>query len=176
MVKIACVCPPKAGNETRHPNGDEVELRERLDFHAAVTVRQAIRMLYLDDPDASSGEALATFTEQYLIFGIESWTLVDDKGEPLPASRGNIRAFMAGHLDEALVVGDACDEKYTETVLLPLVMKASNSSAPTPTDESTSAPIGSTSTPPTPSSPSSTTTSPTDDTVTISGSRVGASS
>ena len=175
MVAIDCVCPPTAGGQTRHPNGDEVVLRERLGFHAATTVRQSISLLVNEDPDAGTGEILATFTGQYLLHGIESWSLVDADGKPLPVTRANIRAFMDEHVDAAMTVGDAADEKYTETVLLPLVARASNSSPPTPTGESTSAPTGSTSTPPTPSSPSSTTTSPTDATETTSLSLVGAS-
>lgn len=176
MAHIACVCPPRADGSTRHPGGDEVRLRERLEFHAAVTVRQAIFLLNQDDPDADPAEILATFTEQYLLFGIESWTLEDADGKPVPVTRPAIRSFMADHMVEALAVGDEADGKYTETVLLPLVLKGQNSSPPTPTDASTSAPTGSTSTPPTPSSPSSTTTSPTDAIETTSPSLVGASS
>ena len=59
MVKIECVCPPKAGGEKRHPDGDTVTLRERLDFRAAVTVRNAIVVLKQDDPDCGAAEILA---------------------------------------------------------------------------------------------------------------------
>jgi hypothetical protein len=176
VARIGCVCPPRADGSTRHPDGDEVRLRERLDFRASVTVRQAVTLLNQDDPDADTAEILAVFTEQCLLFGIESWTLVDADGKPVPVTRTAIRAFMADHLEHALTVGDEADEKYTATVLLPLVQRAQNSSPRTPTDASTSAPSGSTPTPPTPSSPSSTTTSPTDATEMTSLSLVGASS
>lgn len=175
MVAIACVCP-RIGGQAQHPDGDEVKLRERLDFHAATTVRQAIRVLTLDDPRAGAGEVLATLTEQYLLFGIESWTLRDELGKPVPVTKPAIRALMDDHMDEAMVVGDAADEMYSEAVLVPLVQRAATSSPSTPTESSTSAPTGSTSTPPTPSSSSSTITSRTDATETISPSLAGVSS
>lgn len=178
MATIACVCPPRAGGQTRHPNGDTVTLRPRLGFKEAIACRKSIQMLYEEDDTPDMGEVLASFTESYIVYGIESWTLEDEDGKPLPVDRPHIRAFLAEHIEEAAVVGDEADGLYTQAVMLPLLVRALSSSPPTPTDESTSAGTGSTSsseTPPTPSSPSSTSTSQTDDIETTSPPLVGVS-
>jgi hypothetical protein len=128
------------------------------------------------DADASIPEHLALLSEQYLLFGVESWTLVDETGKPAEVTKPAIRERLLSHPLVAMVVVDAADALYNEEVLLPLLAMASTSSPPTPTDGSTSATTDSSNSPPTPSSPSSITTIPTDDTETTSPSLVGASS
>jgi hypothetical protein len=174
MVTIACLCPPLASGDTRHPDGDEVHLRERLDFRAATTMRKVIALVYHEDPEASVADILGALTEHYVLLGVESWTLVDARNKPIPVTKPAIREHLLSHPDIAMEVGDAADELYSESVVDPLVAKASSSSPPTPTDDSTSAPTDSTR--PTPSSPSSTSTTPMDDTVMTSSPLVGASS
>jgi hypothetical protein len=169
-ITIACPCPG-----TPHES-DEVKLRERLDFHSSLSIRQQLGLLYLeyggDKPPL--GEVLATLSEGYLRYGIESWTLVDEDAKPLPVSSGTVRDFMEQHPQQAIVVSDAADNVYAP-IILPLVLKVANSSAPGPTETPTSPPTTPTSSRENlkPSSPSSTTSTPTDATVTISSSPAG---
>lgn len=184
MATIPCVCPPKRIDETgisevRHPDGDTVTLRERLDFRAALTARNAVNVLKVEDPQAGAGEVLAVLTEAYLIGGIESWTLVhldaEDRNrlKALPVSRATVRAFMADHVDEASLVGDEADELYSKAVLGPLVARASGSLPVTPTPDSTSPTTKSSETLPKRSKQSSITTIPTGGTEQMSASRGG---
>jgi hypothetical protein len=66
MVTVACLCPARADGTPRHPNGDEIQLRERLDFKAATTVRNAVGLARAEDPDLPAAEILATLTEHYI--------------------------------------------------------------------------------------------------------------
>jgi hypothetical protein len=137
-MQIPCICPPKATGEVRHVNGDRVELRERLGFRSALTARNTIALLKQDDPDVQPPEILAALTEVYLEHGIASWTLVDDRGKPTEPNKENVRRLMEFHPDVAMDIGDACDELYTEAVILPLVNRALTSSPDTQTRGSTS--------------------------------------
>jgi hypothetical protein len=172
-VQITCVCPDKDG-QTRHPDGDRLTLRDKLDFHSVRTMRNEVRVLKTREEEASTAEILATLTEAYLIHGIESWTLVDDKGKPLEVSRRAINDRLLP-TDAAEIVGDAADELYQEVVLLPLVARGQNSSPTTPTNGSTSATTVSSSKPPKPSKRSSISTTRTVATETTSLSLVGVS-
>lgn len=176
MVSIECICPPRADGSPRHPGGDTVTLRERLDFRAALTARNTMIVIKTEDPDAGTAEILAALTETYLLGGIVAWSLVDAKGKPIEPSKPAIREHLLSRPDIAMVVGDAADELYSQAVLLPLLARAQSSSPPTPTAASTSAVTA-----PMPlrqrrSRPSSTTTTPTDGTETTSPSPAGASS
>lgn len=173
---IPCVCPPRADGAVRHPDGDTVTLRERLDFRAALTARNTMVLLKTEDPDASAAEVLAVLTETYLLLGITGWSLVDAKNKPVEVSRAAIRDLLAEHPDEAMTLGDAADGLYSEAVILPLLARAQNSSPPMPIAGSTSAPKRSTPRSRKPSSPSSITTIPTDATATTSSPPAGVSS
>lgn len=175
-VDIDCVCPPRADGEPRHPDGDTVTLRETLGFREVTAIRHGISFLENDGTDTYTAEVLAVLTEGYVLHGIESWTLTDEKGKLLDVSRTAIRERILSRVDVASVVGDAADELYGEKVLLPLLVRASKSSQPSPTGRSTSPRKGSQASRPKPSSPSSTTTTPTDGTVTTTGPLVGVSS
>jgi hypothetical protein len=175
-VDIDCVCPTRAAGEPRHPAGDTVTLRETLDFRSVTAIRHGISFLENDGTDAYTAEVLAVLTEGYVLHGIESWSLLDEKGKPLAVSRAAIREHILTRVDVASVLGDAADELYGEKVLLPLLVRASKSSLPTPTAPSTSRPKDSQARRPKPSKPSSITTTPTVVTVTTTGSPVGDSS
>lgn len=174
MAEIECICPAKPDGSVRHPEGDTVTLRERLDFRAAITVRNIIALLAAGD-GFDDADILAALTEKYLYLGIETWSLVDAKGKPLPVSRAAIAEYLLADPMIAKVVGDEADDLYTAAVVLPLLGRRSTSSPPTPTDASTSQPTAL----PTPlrkrSRPSSTSTSQTDGTGRISASPAGAS-
>ena len=174
-VEFDCICPPKADGERRHAQ-DWVTLRETLDFRNVTAIRHGISFLEKEDTPAYTADVLAVLTEGYVLYGVESWSLVDEKGKPLPLNRQSLREQILSRVDVASVVGDAADEKYGPTVLLPLLVRASTSSQGTPTAPSTSPPTASPKRPPKPSKPSSTTSSPTDGTVATSLSLVGVSS
>lgn len=171
-VTIPCPCPEKDG-EPRHAE-DTVKLRDRLDFRGGVTIRKALGILYTEDPDAGMADVLAVLAEQYLLLGVESWTLVDDKGDPVPADKPAIRAFMDAHAELAMDLGNKADDLYHEQVLLPLLTRGLTSLPDTPTDESTSATDGTSPDPQTPSRPSLISTSQTVDTETTTTSPDGA--
>jgi hypothetical protein len=175
MTTFTCICPPKTNGDPRHPAGDTVTLRPTLSFRAAIAARNTIAVAKTDDPDISVAETLALLTEQYLLLGIESWTLVDAKGQEIPPDRPAIRAFLEEHTTEAMAISDEADDLYRDAVLLPLVAMASASSPPTPTESSTSPTNGHAETTPKPSKRSSTSTSRTAVTGTTPQSPAGAS-
>lgn len=175
-IKVGCLCPPDGA---RHPDGDTVTLYDPLPFTKAVAMQKAVGLMVNDratgdEPEAE--EILASLTEGYVLYGIESWSLLDEKGKPLPVTRAAVQERLLTSLDDAMVVADEADALYAGVVMRPLLQRASRSSQATPTDESTSAPTGSQDEPPTPLKRSSTTTSRTDATATTSASPDGDSS
>lgn len=150
-----------------------------LDFRSAVTIRNAVIWLkQTEDPGAGFAEILGLLTEQYVLCGITSWTLVDSENDPVPVTKANIRERLLERADMAnlAALADAADGLYAEKVMLPLAASLSASSPRTPTDASTSVPSGSQSEPQKLSKPSSTTSSQTDGTEPTSISRGGDSS
>ncbi len=174
-MDVRCICPPTPAGDTRHPDGDRVELRERLDFRSALTARNTIALLKQDDPDVQPPEILAALTEVYLERGIRTWTMVGPRGKPVEVSKDAIRRLMDEHPDVAMDIGDAADELYTEAVILPLVQRAQTSSPGTRTNGSTSPTTGSSQPRPKPSKRSSISTTPTDAIVTMQASPGGGS-
>ncbi len=171
-VTMRCPCAPKDG-EVRHPDGDTVTLRDTLDYRTVTTIRKAMTVVDTEDDAVRLAERLAICTEFYMLMGIERWTIVDERGKAVPVSHGAIREQLFTSVDVE-AVSEAAEELYNSVVLLPLVLRASRSSPPMPTPESTS---------PTPTEPkplrplrrSSTTTTPTDGIETITSSPGGAS-
>ena len=173
MATFACICPPKSNGDPRHVNGDTVTLRDHLPFRAGLAARNTVILLKQEDSEATTADILASLTEVYLLEGIESWTLYDDKGKQVPVSRSTIRAFMADHVDEAMTVGEEADGLYSASVIDPLVRRAATFSQPTQTTNSMSATNGSSPTPLKRSKRSSISTSPTGGTERMSASPGG---
>lgn len=169
-VPIRCICPPKNG-EVRHAQGDTVTLGDKLNFRTAHGIRWAIAFLQAQDPQTGTAETMAVLSEQYLLSGIEAWSLRDDRGV-IPVSSGAIRTYLLAELDVASFLADKADDLYGP-VMLPLLRAASTSSQSTPTDESTSPPTTSSEKPPRRSKRSSITTIRTADTETTSKSLDG---
>ena len=178
MAKIDCICPAGPDGTTRHPEGDTVTLRAKLDFRTAATIQHAVSVLRLEEQEPSVEEVLARLTEAYVKYGVESWTLVDKDWKAIPVSPSTVEAVLFADITAAMVVGEEADELYSGAILLPLLKRASTSSLDTPTPDVTSPPTGSQETPtePTPSLPSSTTTTQTDATAMTSSSPDGVSS
>jgi hypothetical protein len=167
-VQIRCVCPGSPHKE------DRVTLRDTLDFHTATTIRKATAMVDNDDPRSRTAEVLAVLSEFYVLMGVRSWTLVDDKGRPLEVNQSAIRAHLLESPDVDRII-EAADDLYNEAILLPLLVRAGMYSPPTSTDGSTSAPTDSPPKPPKPSKRSSTSTTRTVGTDATSLSLVGVS-
>lgn len=166
-VLIPCVCG-------RHEQ-DTVVFRQKLDFRAGLTIRHALILARVDDAEMSAAEMLTVLSEQYVLYGVESWSLCEPNGSPMPVTRAAIRDRLLANYEVALTLADAADEVYAEQILLPLLAGASTSSPATPTAPSTSATAGPTPRPK-PSRRSSTTTTPTDVTGPTSRSPAGVSS
>lgn len=175
-MDIPCICPVKPDGAVRHADGDRIELRERLDFRSSLAAQNTVFVLKAEDPDASSADILAALTESYLLSGVESWSVVDEKGKPVEPTRTAIRERLLTRLDVALIVAERADELYRDAVIAPLVRAASTSSRSTPTDESISAINGSPGPSRSRSSRSSTITTLTDDTEETLPQPAGASS
>ncbi len=162
-VTIPCPCPPKADGTARH-DVDTVTLPDVLDFRTTLTVRQMIRFAEAAAREAgesmSLAEMTAVMTEAYLLHGILAWTLVDDHGKALPVTKPHIRERILANYESAEKIGDAADDRYSEKVVLPLVVPASTSSQRSPTPGSTSPTNGPSPKPRKPSKRSSTSTSP----------------
>lgn len=165
-VTIRCICAPDG---SRHPEGDTVVLRDRLDFQGVASMRWAVAVQKQSDPGASMAQTFALLTEHYVLAGVESWTLRDEDNKPIEVSSAAIREHLLSHIDEAIAVADAADDLYLE-VVLPLLLGSSTSSPPTPTIGSTSPTTGSSGKPPKRSKPSSISTIRTDDTEVTSSS------
>lgn len=180
MVTVPCNCPPAADGSPRHPDGDTVELRERLGFRDATAIRFDISVYRATleesgNGEASVGEVLAVLSEGYVLYGVTGWTFVDELDKPLAVNRPNIRARILEDWDVAALVSDAADDLYAEAVMHPLLRTGSPSSRRSPTNASTSPSPSSPTELPTPSKPSSTSTTPTDDIETTTGSLDGGS-
>lgn len=173
MATIDCICPPKAG-ETRHPGGDTVTLRERLDFVAGRTARNIVRVMRGDNTETQY--IVASITEWLMLTAIASWSVVDAKGKPVEPTQDNIREYLLPNDLAADAVANEVDAAFMEAVLAPLANEASKSLPDTPTEESTSQTNGSSPKPRKPSKPSSTTTTRTDGIISISSPPGGGSS
>jgi hypothetical protein len=175
MTTIPCICPPAAG-AIRHPDGDTLTFRERLDARAGTTIWSDIALLQVEDPDNSPADRLALLTDNYLLFGIEAWSVVDAAGKPVPVTRGAIRTHLLTRPEVVVTLIGDTHERYGPQVVLPLLQRALESSETSPTDASTSPPTDSTESRPRPSKRSSISTIQTVDTGTTTASDDGDSS
>jgi hypothetical protein len=185
-MDIKCVCPPKPSGETRHDH-DTVTLKDRMDFRSSIAIRNALALEAGEGGEIDMADILAILTERFIRYGIQSWSLVDERNQPVPVSQDAITRLILSDIDLATDIGDEADEKYREAVMLPLLVRGSRSLPSSPTTTSTSAektessgPTGSKSSSPTKprrrSKQSSTTASPMAGTETTSLSLVGDSS
>lgn len=131
-VPIPCPCPG-----TPH-EGDTVELREKLGLAAGIALQRLIVQANQDRQDAA--ELTGVLAEAYLLHGVESWTLVDEGGLPVPVSATTIREWLLSDFTLGSPVADAADGIYMAQVILPLVKAAENSLRSSLTSASTSVP------------------------------------
>ena len=145
-IHIDCPC---AG--TPHAEGDTVSLKDKLDSVAGLAIKYSVAQKTTEMREAGqispegeiTDEAIswllvAFINQRYLIYGVQSWTLVDADGKKLPPTPANLRSFMEDHPAEAMQVGDEADSLYAEAVMLPLLKVAASSSRPGQTNGLTS--------------------------------------
>ena len=166
-MDIRCVCPPKANGEPRHDH-DTVTLKERMDFRSSIAIRNALALEAADGGELDMADILAILTERFVRYGIEAWSIVDDKGKPVPVSQESIGRLILTDIELATDIGDEADERYREAVMLPLIQRGQRFSPSSPTTAPTSAPTTRSNGPRKRSSRSSITSIPTDVTVTTS--------
>jgi hypothetical protein len=184
-VEIRCVCPAKTDGSPRHDH-DEITLKERLDFRSSVAIRNALALASAEnDWELDFADILAILTERFIRYGIEAWTIVDAKNQPVPVSQKAITEYILSDIDLGTQVGDEVDERYRTAALTPLMQGGQTSLRGSSTSGSTSAARSKrttaksstrSSTRPTPSSPSSISTIPTAATETTSNALDGGSS
>jgi hypothetical protein len=149
-VPIPCPCPGSPHE------ADTIGLREKLGLAAGIAIQRLVIDANQDRPDTA--ELAGRLAEGYLLHGVESWSLVDESGQPVPVTEVTIRHRLLDDFSIAAPVADAADGLYMAAVILPLVNRAQTSSPSTPTNGSTSRPRSGTSKRPKPSKRSSTTT------------------
>jgi hypothetical protein len=145
-MEIGCICPPKSDGQPRHIS-DKVTFREKMPFLGGLAARNEMSVLMNEDPEASAGERLAVIGPLFLFYGIEDWTLRDDKNKDVEVSRSAIRALLEDHPNEGQDLVTEANRLYLKAVLDPLADRASSSSPPTSTSVSTSPTTGSSPTP-----------------------------
>ena len=160
-VLTDCICSGKPHEQ------DTITLRDHLDFRQGKRIQNEILLLE-EEQRQDVAFVLAVLTEEYILGGVEAWSVVDDKDKPVPVTRDTIREYLLSKPVAAGPVADAADELYQEAVMLPLLRRAQNSSPPTPTGGLTSAPTSSEPKRPKLLKQSSTSTTRTDGTVGIS--------
>lgn len=167
-VQIPCICSGEHESDT-------VTLRDKLDLFGAASIRNAILVFKANDPNATAADILAVMQEASVLAGVESWTLVDEKGKRIEVTRQAIRDHLLTNIEVAIELGDTAFGAY-EAVMLPLLERAFKPSPASPTRPSTSRMSGSPQKPRKPSKRSSISTIPTAATETTSKSLAGVSS
>jgi hypothetical protein len=124
---------------------------------------------------ARSAEVLAILSEYYILYGVQSWTIVGTDRRKVEVTPDSVRAELLEHPDVWMLV-EAADDLYHEQVLRDLVRKAERLSPPSQTAVSTSPKRGSRPARRKPSKQSSISTIPTAGTETTSSSLDGVSS
>jgi hypothetical protein len=126
-----CACPGAP-----HEDGDVVNLRERLGLAQGVQLQSAI--ISAGQSGLSAPAITGVLGEQYLIVGVESWNLVDDKGKAIPVTPEMITEHLLSDFERGTVAADKADELYATRYVVPLVNRAANSSPSTTTGGPTS--------------------------------------
>jgi hypothetical protein len=168
-ITIPCIC-----SGSPHES-DTIRLRDKLGLFEAASIRNAILVFKANDPNSTAADVLAVMGEASILAGVESWSLVDEKGKPIEVTRQAIRDHLLSDVAVAIDLGDKAWNAY-EGVMLPLLERAFKPSPASPTRPSTSRTNGSPQKPPKPSKRSSISTIPTAATETTSKSLVGVSS
>ena len=132
-VHIDCPCP-----ERPHPDGDDIFLRAKLGLQAGIAIQKLMVEANQASERMDSAEQTGLLAESYLLHGVESWTLLDADGKPVPVTKETIRSHLLDDFTTAAPVADVADGLYMGPVLLPLLKKTAASLTASPTNGSTS--------------------------------------
>jgi hypothetical protein len=153
---LPCPCP-----NTPHPDGDTVELRDKLGLAAGVELQRDVR----EALGTSEGHIVGLLVEGYVRHGVCAWTFTDELGKPVEVTPENIQKWVLDDFTLATPIAEKADELYENAVLGPLVREAASLLPTTPTESSTSPTDSGSDESQTPSQPSLTSTTPMDGTV-----------
>lgn len=134
---------------------DTVYLRPRLGLAAGIAVQKLIVDANTADTPVSAAELTGVLAEAYLLHGVAAWSFPD------PVNPVTIHARLLSDFEVGAPVAEKADELYMQSVLAPLLKKASNSLRATSSNGSTSARGNGAQRAKKPSKRSSTTTTPT---------------
>jgi len=126
-----CACPGAP-----HEEGDVVNLREKLGLAAGVQLQSSI--IAASNSGLSGPAVTGILGEAYLLVGVESWNLVDDKGQAIPVTPQSITDQLLSDFERATVAADKADDLYATRYVVPLVNRVANSSPSTTTGGPTS--------------------------------------
>lgn len=127
-----CGCP-----HTPHASGDEVYLAPKISVALGSAAIAGVNNL---EAGSTGTDVEAVLARVYLRQGVIGWNLVDEEGEPVPATPRAVEERLTWGSGGMEVVNKA-DELYAEDLFAPLVAaRKRKSSADGPTDPSTSPP------------------------------------
>lgn len=127
-----CLCP----NPDRHPEGETVYFKDEIGFRELAAVDRAVALARQFEAVEDDAEIWARVSEFYLLHFIERWTVTNKAGEVIPSNVANVREFLIKrHPLEALNLADRADELFSESVFVPLVLRARQLPPPGPTGD-----------------------------------------
>lgn len=141
-----CACP-----HTPHPDGDVVTIRPALSLAGGLAAEQQMLEVFGQAPlpdGASDAQKDAVgarralllrpvWFETFIRHGALGWNLTDEDGEPVPFDP---EALLSDY-GLARPVGDACADRYSESVLAPFQTPPAKHSRSGPTAGGTSRPV-----------------------------------
>lgn len=114
-----------------HADGDTVWLRKELTPDGALEVAS----------NFGESDVETAISWAFMLNGIVAWTFLDEKGEPVPCTRANIRRLKWEFLFPIIKAAEGLG--YADSLMRPLVSRASRSSRNGQTGVLTSAQTGS---------------------------------
>lgn len=105
-VTIRCECPGEHVTDT-------VTFFDRLDFRRATIIGKALTFIENTDPATRPAEVLATLSEYYLLYGVQSWSIVGPDRKVLDVNTAAIRSVLLEHPDVSVLVEAATS--YTKS-------------------------------------------------------------
>jgi hypothetical protein len=120
-VDIPCHCPQRHDKDT-------VTFKQRLGFTEATAIVNATQLVQEPDLDIRTGLTLAIMSKFCILYGVESWTLTGEDGQPLPVDRPNMTARLLEDGEVSSYLVDDALELYQSQVVSPLPVRVASSS------------------------------------------------
>lgn len=132
-IEVRTVCPCEG---TPH-EFDTVRLRATLPLAQGVALQSYLSALSAQMSPLERADLNGKLAEILLLYGVESWTYVDARGQSIPVTEQVIRDKLLADFALATPVADTAADYYSEMIVRPLVERASNTLRPPQTAEST---------------------------------------